>query len=80
MAMYLIHAGIQIHHINGDHWVASSSIGRGSAGVQQQLHNGHLRCSIKNQLALIYRTLIKQEEGGEQVDPHLKIHVPAIEQ
>ena len=59
--------------------MASSSIG-GEVQLFDSKYKGELSCSIQNQLALIYRTLITQEEEGEQVDPHIKIHVPAVQQ
>ena len=37
---------------------------------------GDLDSSLTHQLALIYRALITVEEDGEEVDPHLVVHVP----
>ena len=35
---------------------------------------------ISHQLALVYRALITVEEDGEEVDPHLVVHVPPVQQ
>ena len=39
-----------------------------------------LSSSLTHQLAVIYCGLIVREEDGEEVDPYLQIHVPAVQQ
>ena len=39
-----------------------------------------LSASLSHQLSLVYRSLIVKEEDGEEVDPHIKVYVPAIQQ
>ena len=41
---------------------------------------GDLDTSLTHQLALVYRTLITVEEDGEEVDPHLIVHIPPVQQ
>ena len=41
---------------------------------------GDLDSSLTHQLALIYCALITVEENGEEVDPHLVVHVPPVQQ
>ena len=48
--------------------------------VFDSIFKGDLSSSLTHQLAVIYRGLIVQEEDGVEVDPYLKIHVPAIQQ
>ena len=36
--------------------------------------------SLTHQLASIYRPLVTVEEDGEEVDPHLVVHVPPVQQ
>ena len=42
--------------------------------------SGDLDTSLMHQLALVYRALITVEEEGEEVDPHLIVHFPPVEQ
>ena len=39
---------------------------------------GDLDTSLMHQLALVYRALITVEEDGEEVDPHLIVHIPPV--
>ena len=71
-----MHAGIQIHHIDGDHWVTSSSIG-GEVSLFDSNFRGDPSSFLTHQLAVIYHGLIVREEDGEG-DPYLQIHVPAV--
>ena len=41
---------------------------------------GNLNHSLTHQFALIYRSLITMQEDGEDVDPHLVVHVPPVQQ
>ena len=41
---------------------------------------GDLDTSLTHQLALVYRPLITVEEDGEEVDPHLIVHIPPVQQ
>ena len=41
---------------------------------------GDLDTSLMHQLALVYRALITVEEDGEEVDPHLIVHIPPVQQ
>ena len=41
---------------------------------------GDLSSLLTHQLALVYRTLITVEEDGEEVDPHLVVHIPPVQQ
>ena len=71
---------IQIHHVNGDHWVTSTSIGQEVAVYDSKFSGGDLSSSLTHQLALIYRPLITKEEDGEEVDAYLQVHIPPIQQ
>ena len=49
--------------------------------VYDSNYNGDkLHPSLTHQLALIYRALITEEEDGEDVDPHLAVHIPPTQQ
>ena len=41
---------------------------------------GDLDTSLTHQLALVYRPLITVEEDGEEVDPHLVVRIPPVQQ
>ncbi len=41
---------------------------------------GNLDSSLTRQLALVYRSLITAEEDGEEIDPHLTVHIPPVQQ
>jgi len=41
---------------------------------------GDLSSSLTYQLASIYRPLVIREEDGEEVDPHLLVYVPPVQQ
>ena len=41
---------------------------------------GDLDTSLMHQLALVYRALITVEEDGKEVDPHLIVHIPPVQQ
>ena len=41
--------------------------------------HGALQLSLQKQLALIYRSLIIQEEDGEEVDPQIPVRVPTVQ-
>jgi len=71
---------IQIHYVNGDHWVTSTSIGQEVAVYDSKFSGGDLSSSLTHQLALIYRLLITKKEDGEEVDAYLQVHIPAIQQ
>ena len=72
--------GIQIHHINGDHWVTSASIGREVTVYDSRFKGGGLSSSLTHQLASLYRPLVTLEEDGVEVDPHLVVYVPPVQQ
>lgn len=69
-----------MHHISGNHWITSCSIGREVAVYDSSTNGDDFHPSLTNQLALIYRALITTEEDGEDVDPHLVIHAPPVQQ
>ena len=46
---------VQIHHITGNHWVTSLSIG-GEVAVYDSLYHGTVGSSLAHQLALLYRS------------------------
>ena len=58
--------GIQLHHIDDNHWVTSCSIGREVAVHDSRFK---LSSSLTHQLASIYRPFVIREEDGEEVDP-----------
>ena len=73
--------GIQIHHIYGNHWVTSTSIGREVAVYNSRFKGGDLSSSLTHQLASIYRPLaIHEEDGVEVIPPQLVVHVPPVQQ
>ncbi len=41
---------------------------------------GNLDSSLTRQLALVYRSLITAEEDVEEIDPHLTVHIPPVQQ
>ena len=45
-----------------------------------KVSSGDLDTSLMHQLALVYRALITVEEDGEEVDPHLIVHIPPVQQ
>ena len=49
--------------------------------AEQEIYNskfsgGVLSSSLTHQLVLIYRSLVVIEEDGEEVDPHIVVHIP----
>ena len=72
--------GIQLHHINHNHWVTSCSIGKEVAVYDSRFNGGNLSSSLTHQLALVYRPLVICEEDGKEVDPHLVVYVPTVQQ
>ena len=74
------YVGVQIHHINGDHWVTSCCIGNEVTVYNSKFSGGVLSSSLTHQLALIYRSLVVIEEDGEEVDPHIVVHIPPVQQ
>ena len=74
------YVGVQIHHINGDHWVTSCYIGNEVTVYNSKFSGGVLSSSLTHQLALIYRSLVVIEEDGEEVDPHIVVHIPPVQQ
>ena len=71
---------IQIHHINRNHWVTSSSICQEVNVYDNRFFGGDLSSSLTHQLALIYRLLFTKEEDGEEVDACIDIHIPPVQQ
>ena len=71
---------IQIHHVNQNHWVTSSSIRQQVTVYDSRFSGGDLSSSLTHQLALIYRPLIVREEDGEEVDAHLDVNIPPVQQ
>lgn len=69
-----------MHHISGDHWITSCSIGREVVVYDSRYNGDDFHPSLTHQLALIYRASITIEEDGENVDPHLVIHTPPVQQ
>jgi len=67
-------------HINDNHWVTSCRIGREVAVYDSRFMGGDLSSSLTHQLASIYRPLVIREEDGEEVDPHLLVYVPPVQQ
>ena len=67
------------HYIDGNHWVTSSSIG-GEVTLYDSNFKGDLSASLSHQLSLVYSSLIVKEEDSEEVDPHIKVYVPTIQQ
>ena len=72
--------GIQIHHINGNHWITSCSFGREVTVYDSTFVGGDLSSSLTHQLSSIYRALVIHEIDGEEVDPHLKVFIPPVQQ
>ena len=70
---------IQIHHIIGNHWVMSSNIGQEVTVYGSMFTGGDLSSSLTHLLALMYRPLITKEDG-EEVDAHLVVHIPPVQQ
>jgi SNF2 family DNA or RNA helicase len=71
--MFATLEGIQIHHINGDHWVTSASIGGKVAVYDSRFKGDDLSLTLTHQLASLYRPLIILEEDRVEVDPHLVV-------
>ena len=71
---------IQIHHINRNNWVTSSSIGQEVNVYDSRFSGGDLSSSLTHQLVLIYRLLFTKEEDGEEVDAYIDVHIPPVQQ
>ena len=72
---------IQIHHVAGNHWVASSSIGQTVTIFDSKFGGGELSSSLTHQLATVYRTLVKtSDEDGDEMDPILEVNIPYVQQ
>ena len=56
---------VQIHHIDSNHWVTSSSIGNEVAIYDSRYSGGELSSSLTHQLAIIYRTWSEETEEVE---------------
>ena len=54
---------VQIHNINTNHWVTSSRFGNEVAIYDSMFTGGELGSSLTHQLALLYRTCAKEDEG-----------------
>lgn len=72
--------GIQLHHIIDNHWVTTCSIGRKVPVYDSTFNGGNLSSPLTHQLASISQPFIIHEEDGEEVDPHLVVYVPPIQQ
>ena len=73
---------IQIHHTGKFHWVTSSSIGGNVQVYDSMFEGGELSSSLQIQLAQIYMTLIKEEDGNEEEGngyKYLELKVPALQ-
>ena len=68
---------VQIHHIDSNHWVTSSSIGNEVAIYDSRYSGGELSSSLTHQLAIIYRTWSEETEEGEIV---LNVDVDNVQQ
>ena len=72
---------IQIHHVDGNHWVVSTSIGQTVSVFDSKFDGRELSSSLSHQLATIYRTLMKTtDEDGEEIDPILEVSIPYVQQ
>ena len=60
--------------------MTSTSIGREVTVYDSKCSGGDLDTLLMHQLALVYRALITVEEDGEEVDPHLIVHIPPVQQ
>lgn len=67
---------LQIHHINSNHWVTSSSIGNEVVIYDSKFTGGDLPSSLAHQLALLYRTWAEEDEG----EIELALTVPSVQQ
>ena len=68
---------LQLHHDGASHWVASSSLD-GEVTLYDSKYHGNLTPSLSNQLARIYKELIKSDDDGDQTD--LCINIAPIQQ
>lgn len=66
----------EIHHIDDNHWVTSSSIGNEVAIYDSKFVGGNLSPSLTRQLALLYRTWSEENERGVV----LSVVVPNVQQ
>ena len=72
---------IHIHHTGQFHWVVTScSIGGNNQLYDSRFKGGDLSSSLQVQLAQIYMTCIRKEEGEEEDGyKFLQIKVPAVQ-
>ena len=67
---------LQIHHINNNHWVTSSSIGNEVVVYDSRFAGGDLSPSLTHQLALLYRTYADEDENGAVIS----LSIPSVQQ
>ncbi len=69
---------LQFHHINGDHWVLSTTIG-GEVAIVDSKYSHKLTLSFTHQLAQIYRKYLdSQEDTG--CETLLSLRIPRVQQ
>ena len=61
-------------------WITSCSIGGEITVFDSRFTGGDLSSSLTHQLSSIYRTLVINEEDGEEVDPYLQVFIPPVQQ
>ena len=66
---------IQIHFVEGNHWVTSTSIG-GTVKVFDSKNSSKMSSTLTHQLALVYRTLAKKFDDGSE----LCIDIPMVQE
>lgn len=76
------HEAIQIHHISGNHWVTSSSLGS-EINVYDSKYHGKLDPSLTHQLALLYRPLADYADDDDYGEaaflPHVQQQVGGVD-
>lgn len=77
---FILLLGVQIHNVDGNHWVVSSSLDRELKIFDSKFGGGSLSEDLQWQIALIYRTMIERDEDGEECDPQLGVSIPNVQQ
>ena len=54
-------------YISDNHWVSSASIGNQLTVYDSRFIGGELCSPLTHQLALLYRTMIKDQDNGEEI-------------
>ena len=75
--MYIVFAGIQIITLMAITGLPQLALWKQVAVYDSRFIGG---LSLERQVAMIYRSLVIQEEDGDEVDPHILVHIPAVPQ